>query len=148
MSVLSLKVKGLNEVVSGMGNFRLASASGVENGLKKAGLQLLRDANELVPVEFGNLKQSGFVRSTGSGFGTVVTVGYTANYAIYVHEIRRRQDGVLVTHGMDFNIKHAQYKKGKLVMQRGPKQQWKFLETPLKQNKEVYFDIIAREALK
>ena len=34
----------------------------------------------------GNLRGSAFTRATGNGFETIVTVGYTASYAIYVHE--------------------------------------------------------------
>jgi len=61
-------------------------ATGVSVGIKKAGLKLLRASQLLVPVDFGVLKASGFSRTTGTGFGTIANVGYTASYAIYVHE--------------------------------------------------------------
>lgn len=55
-------------------------------GIKLAGLLLQRESQVMVPVEFGPLKASAYTRSSGVGFQTVVTVGYTAAYALYVHE--------------------------------------------------------------
>lgn len=56
-------------------------------GLKTAGLFLQRQSQGLVPVDFGILKASAFTRAEGEGFSTVVLVGYTAFYAMYVHEM-------------------------------------------------------------
>lgn len=58
----------------------------VELGLKTAGLFLQRESQLLVPVDFGVLKASAFTRADGKGFSTVVIVGYTAFYAMFVHE--------------------------------------------------------------
>ena len=60
---------------------------GCNRGLKKAGLLLQRESQKVVPVDLGVLKASAFTRETGAGFATVVYVGYTAAYAIYVHEL-------------------------------------------------------------
>jgi hypothetical protein len=65
-------------------NLRLEAACA--RGLKKAGLHLQRASQLLVPVEYGVLKASAFTRASGQGTRTVVEVGYTAAYAIYVHE--------------------------------------------------------------
>ena len=54
--------------------------------LKAAGLLLQRESQKLVPVDFGFLKASAYTRATGTGLATVVQVGYTASYAVYVHE--------------------------------------------------------------
>lgn len=59
----------------------------VELGLKTAGLFLQRESQLLVPVDFGVLKASAFTRAEGKGFSTVVLVGYTAFYAMFVHEM-------------------------------------------------------------
>jgi hypothetical protein len=59
----------------------------VELGLKTAGLYLQRESQLLVPVDFGILKASAFTRAFGKGFDTVVIVGYTAFYAMFVHEM-------------------------------------------------------------
>ncbi len=48
----------------------------------KAAEELLNDANEIVPVVTGNLKDSGRVESNGNS----VKVIYDADYAMYVHE--------------------------------------------------------------
>lgn len=61
-------------------------ALGAETGLKLAGLLLQRDSQSHVPVEYGPLKASAYTRAVGKGFDTVVDVGYTASYALYVHE--------------------------------------------------------------
>jgi len=58
----------------------------VSVALKRAGLKLQRASQGLVPVDLGNLKASAFTRAEGSGFKTQVRVGYTAFYALYVHE--------------------------------------------------------------
>lgn len=56
-------------------------------GLKRCGLLLQRASQEIVPVDTGNLKNSSFTRSSGDNTDKPeVTVGYTANYGIYVHE--------------------------------------------------------------
>lgn len=59
----------------------------VELGLKTAGLFLQRESQLLVPVDFGVLKASAFTRAEGKWFDTVVIVGYTAFYAMFVHEM-------------------------------------------------------------
>lgn len=59
---------------------------GCERGIKLAALYLQRESQKLVPIEYGVLRASAFTRVTGKGFNTVANVGYTATYAIYVHE--------------------------------------------------------------
>jgi len=63
-------------------------AAGCERGVKLAALLLQRESQKLVPVDTGNLKASAFTRATGKGFGIEANVGYTAAYALYVHENR------------------------------------------------------------
>lgn len=58
----------------------------VELGLKAVGLYFQRESQKLVPVDTGALRNSAFTRAEGSGFDTEISVGYTVNYAIYVHE--------------------------------------------------------------
>ena len=61
-------------------------AAGCERGVKLAGLTLQRDSQQRVPVNLGVLKASAFTRAEGTGFKIAVQVGYTAAYALYVHE--------------------------------------------------------------
>ncbi len=79
-------ITGVEKVIANLRNRQRLLAAGIERGLKRAGLTLQRESQRLVPVDYGVLKASAFTRKTGSGFNTVVTVGYTAAYAIYVHE--------------------------------------------------------------
>ena len=65
-------------------------AKAVEMGLKVAGLYVQQESQKLVPVDTGILRSSAFTRAEpekGGGFDTEIRVGYTAEYAIYVHEI-------------------------------------------------------------
>lgn len=86
MSEVIESVKGVAEVVKKIKENHEKIGKNIENALKKAGLELQRASQLLVPVNFGVLKASAYTRAKGEGFETDVTVGYTANYAIYVHE--------------------------------------------------------------
>jgi hypothetical protein len=76
----------LKSVLNKFWRVRGSTAAKAERALTKAGNFLLRESKKKVPVEFGKLKASGYVRKKGSGFKTVITVGYTAPYAAAVHE--------------------------------------------------------------
>lgn len=119
-------------------------------GLTQAGLLLQRESMKIVPVDFGNLKATAFTRCEGAGTANVIVyVGYTAAYAVFVHE------NVDALHGAAFNQVYAQElsdmaaikrrkSKGITTAQlwrtvlspfrhnRGPNQQAKFLESPFR----------------
>lgn len=105
-------------------------------GLKAGGKFLFRESQAIVPVDEGNLKGSGFVRSTGVGFKTDVIVGYTADYATFVHE---NLDAV---HGAAYNRKYPNREP------RGENQQAKFLEKPAREKRKVILGIVYEEAKK
>lgn len=79
-------ITGVAEVLKNLKERTVALSEGCNRGLRKAGLRLQRESQRVVPVDYGILKASAFTRSEGAGFQTEVTVGYTARYAIYVHE--------------------------------------------------------------
>lgn len=79
-------VTGVNEIVRNFGRADGLISKGVERGLVKAGLKLQRASQLLVPVDTGGLKGSAFTRKEGEGFRAEVSVGYTASYAVFVHE--------------------------------------------------------------
>jgi len=140
-----VSVTGINEVLGNMKNAPNLYGRSIARGLKQGGKFLLRESKKIVPVDTGNLKASGFVRSEGSGIHTDVTVGYTANYAVYVHEDMEK------AHGADYNIKHLLLhkrgkKKGQIVVQRGENQQAKFLERPALEQRDQILGIIFQEA--
>lgn len=97
-------------------------AKGVEIGLKRAGLHLLRKSMLIVPVDTAALKNSGpnVTRAEGSGFKTKMIVGYGQDYAIYVHE--------------DLNARHA------------PGKEAKFLEKPLRQERKTMQELVRKAA--
>lgn len=80
------KIEGVRQVLDNLRKEDQRLAERVSRALRTAGLTLQRASQELVPVNFGNLKASAFTRATGEGYDTVVDVGYTAFYALYVHE--------------------------------------------------------------
>lgn len=55
-------------------------------GIKRAGLFLQRQSQAIVPVDTGALRSSAFTRMMPIADPIIVVVGYTQNYAIYVHE--------------------------------------------------------------
>lgn len=61
-------------------------AVGMNRGLIRAGLWLQRESQKIVPVDTAALKNSARTRSEGVGFDTIVTVSYSTDYAMYVHE--------------------------------------------------------------
>lgn len=79
-------VLGLDQLKLNLKKRRADLAPAVARGLKLAGLVLQRESQLIVPVDTGNLKASAFTRASGKGFDAVVNVGYTAAYAMYVHE--------------------------------------------------------------
>lgn len=80
-------VRGLRAVQKAMREARKRHTRGLVRGLKIAGLALQRESQRIVPVDTSNLKNSAFTRYTMRGRQHVVYVGYTAAYAIFVHEI-------------------------------------------------------------
>lgn len=165
-----VELKGMNTVIRNLMKSKKTIAVGVARGLKQGGLHLQRKSQEIVPVQLGNLKASGFCRNVGgTGFDTDIVVGYgseACNYAVYVHEDLNK------AHGQAFNIKHADkiaragtYKtslktrkttrwKPKLEMgtaqggffPRGENQQAKFLERPAREERRNIIKIIQRQA--
>lgn len=79
-------ITGMNTVIANMAQSQKNIGEGVSRGLRLAGLALQRESQMVVPVDFGPLKASAYTRAQGKGIDTVVTVGYTAAYALYVHE--------------------------------------------------------------
>jgi len=79
-------IKGTQQVLNNLKKADARIGANVERALKIAGLRIQRESQGLVPVDLGNLKNSAFTRATGSGYKTEVQVGYTAFYALFVHE--------------------------------------------------------------
>lgn len=82
---VSYSVEGVEQVVARL-NEELAS---IDNktiaGLLAAGLIIQRDAQDHVPVEHGFLRASAYTRKTPED-PHVVEVGFSSEYALWVHE--------------------------------------------------------------
>ncbi len=53
---------------------------------RSGALVVKAESQRLVPIDFGILRSSAFIRKTGISFNTKMQVGYSTAYAIYVHE--------------------------------------------------------------
>jgi len=140
---ITTKVTGVRGVLSELDKATKSIQRRAERGVKKAGVFLQRKSLLLVPVDTGVLRASSFVRKQGSGLSTVVFVGYTTAYAVYVHEDLDK------AHGAEFNAKYAAEiadPKNKMTS-RGENQQAKFLEQPQRQYRRRIRRIIAKEML-
>ena len=92
-------------------------------GMLAAGILIEAESKERTPVDEGNLKASHYYAKGGSFIAPIVQigagVGYTANYAVYVHE--------------DLNARHTVG-------------QAKFLESAVYDNREKILEVIANRA--
>lgn len=82
-----MNVTGLNELRVNLQGTQARLDKLIPKGLSAAALFLRGKSQMLVPVDFGILKASAFTRATGTGKDTVVSIGYTALYAMFVHEM-------------------------------------------------------------
>ena len=140
--MMMAKISGAQELISNLRKLATGKTqigSSVEAGLTKAGLKLQAYSEEEVPVDKGNLKRSSFTRLNGEGLTASVVVGYTADYAVYVHE------DLDAAHGEAFNSKYAKEIADGTVHSRGPNQKAKFLSDPAIEHHEELVDIIAGE---
>lgn len=144
-------ITGVDTVIRNLTKAGSKLAAGTAKGLKRGGLFLQRESQKIVPVQLGTLKGTAFTRNMGgSGFRTDIVVGYTSEYAVFVHEDLEK------AHGERFNIKHAQEiaaAKGTArgaakggMFRRGKNQQAKFLEKPAREKRSEIIDIIQRSA--
>ena len=130
-------VKGMQKVLANMKRANAQMASGFAVGARKGGHFLERESKKIVPRDTGNLVNTAFVRNMGGqGWDVDIHIGYTADYAVYVHEDLTKK------HGSAYNAAYA----GKDQKLRGPDQQAKFLEAPAKEFRTEIIRIIHKEA--
>ena len=140
------KLTGVDKWIKKSEKYEAGKLKDLQLGLMEAGLFLQRASQEIVPVDQGPLKASAYTRKDpkASKYRPVVLVGYTAEYAIYVHEIPDPP----TAHGRSFNNKHAKEIAAGTEEARGPNQVYKFLETPARQKRQQILDIIKRRIKK
>lgn len=86
MAISTPGVKGVDKVIKNLRRRTRELGEGYQKGVRKAALLLLRESQQLVPIDFGLLRASGFATVVGEGFAARSSVGYSASYALYVHE--------------------------------------------------------------
>ena len=92
-----------------------------EKAVYEVGADLLKESNNLTPIDTGKLRQSGKIKMTKKGDNPTATVSYgdaRVDYALEVHEINKN------------------YKE--------PGTGWKYLETPLKEKSKKYIEYIRK----
>jgi hypothetical protein len=135
-------VEGLNKALGSIKKDKDAKAKGFEAGIVEAAYFIFRQSLILVPVDKGLLRASGQVRQDGHNFDTVMYIEYTAAYAIWVHE---RLD---LAHGAVYNRKYAEDIAAGRKTARGPKQQAKFIETPVRMYHDRIIYIVRERTIK
>jgi hypothetical protein len=148
-----IKISGMPNVLKNLNASVGRVSRGITRGLIKGGLHLQAKSLAICPKQKGALKASSFTRNVGGhGYDADVVVGYTADYAIPVHEILSN------AHGKEFNIKHAAEIQAAVgtplgtaeggMFLRGENEQAKFLEKPAREERMTIIQIVATEALK
>jgi hypothetical protein len=150
-----IRMTGIQNVVAAMKAASLKIHVNIDKGLVSGGHLLQTESQRICPVYEGHLRASAFTRKIWSGH---VVVGYTADYAAYVHE------NLNAAHGKEFNIKHAdKIAKAKSRIShrkkmgvsgvrniydrnRGENQQAKFLERPAREKKTKILHTIAERS--
>lgn len=124
-------VEGLEDVLANL-NREIDGIKGrTVAGLLAAGLLVEGESNRRVPVEYGNLRGSSYARRAQDD-PRAVEVGYTANYAVFVHEnLEQKLAGEPRPSGL-----------GTYWNPGGPK----FLERALNENRDSILAIIQRRA--
>lgn len=137
-------LEGLDQMLRNMSRSERIIGSAVQKGLMAAGEHLKEKSLELVPRETENLAKSivGPKNVGPKGLHADVVVYYDekkAPYAIWVHEISNPPHA----HGKDYNVKHAAEIAAGKLKKKDPKEQWKFLEQPIRTERRTMFKIIA-----
>lgn len=83
---IKLKVEGLSLLQRGLMTVSRKYNKGYQAALEAALLRVLNTATAYCPIDTGYLRSTGFTQITGSGFNTRGYVGFSAEYAMYVHE--------------------------------------------------------------
>jgi len=139
-------LEGLDQMLRNMSRTERIIGSAVQKGLMAAGEHLKEKSLELVPRETENLAKSivGPKNVGPKGLHADIVVYYDekkAPYAIWVHEISNPPHA----HGKDYNVKHAGRIAAGSLKKKDPKEQWKFLEQPLRTEQRTIFKIIGNE---
>jgi len=143
-----VKIKGLAQVRANLKKYSVDQAVVFNTRMFAAGLYLRKLSQHIVPTFSGHLRGSAFTRRFGVGFKTDVVVGYTAKYAVFVHEDLDKRHGDVYNQFYAGQIAHAKSKQGskaqkRMWKRRRPQEQAKFLEKPYRDHRAELMAIIA-----
>jgi hypothetical protein len=131
-----MALKGLEEVLKNI-NQAITELNGASvKGLIRAGALIRREGQKQTPVDTSNLVNSWYGPEVGeSAKGPLITIGLTALYAPYVHEM------------VGANFKGPRPGAVSPARQAGgkPTAKAKFLEDPLKENEARIIEIISED---
>ena len=82
----TVKITGMDVFVFALAKKSRATQKAFRNSAVRGGLRIQREAQKRVPVDTGNLRASAATRTAKDSRGTRVDVGFTASYALFVHE--------------------------------------------------------------
>lgn len=132
-------MKNLNEQINGIKDRSMA-------GLLEAGLKIEARSNQRVPIDSSNLVGSSYTRKNQDG-SLGVEVGYTAEYAAWVHEMitmrlkgQPREDFGTTRAGVSFGGGTG---KGTYWSPNG---EAKFLEKTIRENEDLIVQIVMQHA--
>lgn len=147
MAKSGVKVKGLDTLLKNLNKEIQKIEGNTRKGLSKAGLFIKAEAQERAPVDYGVLRNSAFSQISPVTFKgyPVVTVGFTAKYAAWVHEMPMTLKGKPRAHfGKTREGASFGGGSGKGVYWQGGEN--KFLEKAVKWNVKEILNIIKTEA--
>ena len=143
-----VKVTGMNKVRANLKKYSQDQGHAFGMRMMAAGFYLQKLSQKIVPTFTGHLRGSAFTRRYGLGFKTDVVVGYTAKYAVYVHEDLDKRHGDVYNQYYASQIAHAKSKTGSKAQRRRwkrrrPQEQAKYLEKPYRDHRAELMAIIA-----
>lgn len=80
-------MKGFDQVKSKLNATPKKTQTAGEEALVEVGKKIFDASQSMVPVDTGKLRASATMEESKSGGDLIVTIAYTADYALYVHEI-------------------------------------------------------------
>ena len=115
---MAVKITGAKTVQFNLNKEILKIRGRTKAGLRAAALIVKRDSVKITPIDTSNLRGSAYTETGGTIAMPTATIGYTAAYAPFVHEIKKNY--------------------------KAPGTDWKFLERSLKKNEQTILKTIAR----
>jgi hypothetical protein len=115
-----VRVTGLQTVMANLNKEIRGIRGRTKTGMWLAGLFIKGAALPKTPVKTGNLRQSAYVIARDGSGGPGAEIGYTAAYAVYVHEIDKNYVA--------------------------PGTSWQYLKKAVEESRKAVLDIVRRTA--